>query len=287
LIAQSIDTNSDMTTGFARRIIASSGISLSDLMERSPRQAQAGTSPGAHGAPLPPRWPTLWLAVCLSMGSAIALGLARFSYALLLPPMKSDLGWSFAQAGAMNTANALGYLLGALAFPRLSRRWPAGALFIGGCGATALLMAATGVLSDTNALFAQRVATGIASAFIFVSGRVLTARLATSSPRDAGLILGLYYGGPGWGIVASALLVPATLERAAHGWQTSWFGLAVACVVLSLVAAVGARRVEKQHVLRTSASGTAASAQRPTPMLRYAFALEAAMGSSASATSVT
>ena len=60
---------------------------------------------------------TLVLAAGLSFGSAIALGLTRFSYALLLPAMKADLGWNFAQAGAMNTANALGYLLGALAFP--------------------------------------------------------------------------------------------------------------------------------------------------------------------------
>ena len=71
------------------------------------------------------RFPTLMLAAGLSLGSAIALGLARFAYALLLPSMKLDLGWSFAQAGAMNTANALGYLLGALAFPRLARRWSA------------------------------------------------------------------------------------------------------------------------------------------------------------------
>jgi predicted MFS family arabinose efflux permease len=60
----------------------------------------------------------LLLAVALSLGSAIALGLARFSYALLLPPMRLDLAWNFAQAGAMNTANAFGYLLGALAFSR-------------------------------------------------------------------------------------------------------------------------------------------------------------------------
>jgi predicted MFS family arabinose efflux permease len=58
------------------------------------------------------RLPTLALAAALSLGSAIALGFARFAYALLLPSMKLDLGWSFAEAGAMNTANALGYLLG-------------------------------------------------------------------------------------------------------------------------------------------------------------------------------
>lgn len=245
-----------MTTGFARRDI----------------------SPHDNAADSPGRWPTLWLAVSLSMGSAIALGLARFAYALLLPPMKTDLGWTFAQAGAMNTANALGYLLGALVFPRVSRRWSAGALFVGGCAATALLMAITGLLSDTNALFVQRVATGIASAFIFVSGGVLAARLATSSPRDAGLVLGLYYGGTGWGIVASALLVPVSLAsfapaHRAHGWQIAWFALALACVVLSFVAGRAACRIDGQHVLHKGSADAAAIAQRAAPMRRYAFAL--------------
>jgi hypothetical protein len=32
--------------------------------------------------------------------------------------MRADLGWSYTLAGAMNTVNALGYLLGALATPR-------------------------------------------------------------------------------------------------------------------------------------------------------------------------
>ena len=142
--------------------------------------------------PTPNRMETLWLAVALSLGSAIALGLARFAYALLLPAMKLDLGWSFAQAGAMNTANALGYLLGALAFPRLSRGASTAALFVAGCIATALLMAVSGMLVDTHALLTLRVMTGVSSALIFVSGGVLAARLASSRPRDAGLVLGLY-----------------------------------------------------------------------------------------------
>jgi len=50
----------------------------------------------------------------LAMGPAVALGLGRFAYALLLPAMRADLGWSYAVAGAMNTANAIGYLIGAL-----------------------------------------------------------------------------------------------------------------------------------------------------------------------------
>ena len=45
---------------------------------------------------------------------------ALFAYALLLPPMRADLAWSYTTAGAMNTVNAVGYLAGALMAPRAS-----------------------------------------------------------------------------------------------------------------------------------------------------------------------
>jgi predicted MFS family arabinose efflux permease len=200
------------------------------------------------------RLPTLMLAAALSLGSAIALGLARFAYALLLPSMKLDLGWSFAEAGAMNTANALGYLLGALAFPRLARRWSAGTLFGAGCAATVLLMAGSGLFADTHSLLTLRVLTGVSSAAIFISGGVLAARLASARPRDAGLVLGLYYGGTGWGIVASSVLVPLTIFNVAHGWQYAWFALAAACAAFAAIAIGTARKIDSVHA---TASATA------------------------------
>jgi predicted MFS family arabinose efflux permease len=209
------------------------------------------------------RLPTLLLAAALSLGSAIALGLARFAYALLLPSMKLDLGWSFAQAGAMNTANALGYLLGALVFPRLARRWSAGALFAGGCVLTALLMAGSGLTAGTHALLTLRVITGASSAAIFIGGGVLAARLASTRPRDAGLVLGLYYGGTGWGIVASSLLVPVTILDVAHGWQFAWFALAVACALFAAVAIGASRRIERAHLSAASVAGVADVANPP------------------------
>ena len=63
-------------------------------------------------SPGPARW--VAVALALSLGAAVSLGITRFAYALLLPPMRADLGWSYSLAGAMNTVNALGYLLGAL-----------------------------------------------------------------------------------------------------------------------------------------------------------------------------
>ncbi|CAB3732968.1 hypothetical protein LMG27174_05982 [Paraburkholderia rhynchosiae] len=203
------------------------------------------------------RFPTLMLAAALSLGSAIALGLARFAYALLLPSMKLDLGWTFAQAGAMNTANALGYLLGALAFPRLARQWRADRLFVAGCVATAFLMAGSGLLADTDSLLVLRVITGASSAAIFISGGVLAARLASARPRDAGLVLGLYYGGTGWGIVASSVLVPLTIVERVHGWQFAWFALAAACAVFAAAAVGAARKIEGLHAVAAPAAQSA------------------------------
>ena len=73
----------------------------------------------------------LALALALSIAAVVSLGITRFSYGLLLPPMRDDLGWSYSLAGLMNTANALGYLVGALSTPYWIRRRGAGALLLG------------------------------------------------------------------------------------------------------------------------------------------------------------
>ena len=66
--------------------------------------------------------PNPWLTVCaLSLGPVVGNGFARFGYALLLPAMKLDMVWSFTQAGWINTAHAIGYLVGAVLSPSLER----------------------------------------------------------------------------------------------------------------------------------------------------------------------
>ena len=80
-----------------------------------PAPAAGAHAPGPHAQESPGEKPRdIWFAaLALSLGAAVSLGLARFSYALLLPPMRADLGWSYFTAGAMNTVNAAGYLAGA------------------------------------------------------------------------------------------------------------------------------------------------------------------------------
>jgi len=185
-------------------------------------------------------------ALALSLGTAVALGVARFSYALLLAPMRADLGWPYLVAGGMNTGNALGYLLGALATPLLMRRFLAHRVLIAGAFATALLSFLPALTTDTLLQLLLRMVTGVSSALIFVSGGLLVSRLAAMHGHRAGLLLGLYYGGTGLGIVAASLLVPpvmaaAAAHGAAHPWQWAWLLLGTLALVASLVMAGPAR----------------------------------------------
>jgi predicted MFS family arabinose efflux permease len=189
----------------------------------------------------------LGVATALALGAAISLGLARFSYALLLPAMRADLGWSYFTAGAMNTANAAGYLAGALLTQRALRRFDARALLLAGGWVAAVLLALHGLVTDDGILYALRTATGVASAATFVCGGLLAARLAQLAPAagrtpSAGLVLGLYYGGTGLGIIVSALLVPPLAARGAdHAWQGAWLALGAVALGATAVMAAATR----------------------------------------------
>ena len=138
----------------------------------------------------------LWTALTLALGAAVSLGLARFSYAMLLPPMRSDLGWTYFVAGAMNALNALGYMVGAWAAPRWMRRWGVHSTLVGGGSVAAVALALHGLTQDTILLAGLRGLTGIASAAMFVAGGVLAARLSVRPVHgpslSPGLVLGIF-----------------------------------------------------------------------------------------------
>ena len=173
----------------------------------------------------------LWgQALILSLGAAVSLGVTRFAYGLLLPPMRESLEWSYTLAGAMNTANAAGYLLGALLMPRLLRRWPPGSVLRMGMALAALFMALSGFVTDAGMLMVQRLLAGWASALVFVTGGLLAARLAQQRPQQGGWLIGLYYGGTGWGIVVSTWVVPWVLTVPSD-WPRAWWVLACTCAL--------------------------------------------------------
>ncbi|WP_249931264.1 YbfB/YjiJ family MFS transporter [Ramlibacter sp. 2FC] len=202
----------------------------------------------SHAAPATSPRTLIVLALALSLGAAVSLGITRFAYGLLLPPMRADLGWSYTLAGAMNTVNALGYLLGALATPALLRHLDAARLLLGGALLASLFMALSGFFTAAAPLLLQRLLAGVASAFIFIAGGLLAARLGVLAPGRAGLLLGLYYGGTGWGIALSALGVPAALTAARalpHGWTWAWWVLAAACLAATALLWGPVRRLQR------------------------------------------
>ncbi|MDM0046050.1 YbfB/YjiJ family MFS transporter [Variovorax dokdonensis] len=210
------------------------------------------------------------VALALSLAAACALGFSRFSYGLLLPPMREDLGWSYLLAGTMNTANALGYFLGALATPALMRRLGVWRLLIAGAVLAGVFMLMSGTVTDTAALLVQRVCAGMASAFTFIAGGVLSARLGSMHSSRAGFLIGLYYGGTGIGIALSALFVPPALHAAeahgaAHAWQWPWFALGSACLLATVLMATPSKAIGEAPAAR--------GAESHFPIGRFAFGL--------------
>lgn len=222
----------------------------------------------------------LWVALMLSLAAAVSLGITRFAYGLLLPLMRQDLHWTYALAGSMNTANALGYLVGALSAPWLMRTQGTPQVLVGGSLMAAVFMAATGFFLHPTPLLGLRFLAGIASAWVFVAAGVLAARLGVWHPQRSGLLLGTVYGGVGWGIVLSALAVPAVLQwhaKQAHTWTWAWWWLALACAAAALMLIWPARWFHKQDAPKppqgTDPQATPAPNTAPVPLYRLSFAL--------------
>ena len=180
----------------------------------------------------------LLLALALSLGTAAAVGLARFAYALLLPAMKADLEWSYALAGGMNAANAAGYLLGAIVAAPVMARVGTKRAFVGTLLLTALSLLFSGVPSGYFALAALRFVSGASGAVVFIAGGVLASHLASAKPDElgespaVGTALAVYFSGGGLGILVSGLGVPALLELGPAGaWRWAWAGLGVAALI--------------------------------------------------------
>ena len=150
---------------------------------------------------------------------ATAIGIGRFVYTPILPPMIDALGLSKAQAGLIASANFLGYLIGALlaAMPTLpgSRRlWLLCALTV-----SSLTTAAMGLSGTIPTFLMLRFVGGAASAFVLIiASTVVLERLARVGRSG---LSALHFAGVGSGIAVSAVLVAAML-RLDHDWRSLW-----------------------------------------------------------------
>lgn len=183
----------------------------------------------------PPDAHAVRLILTLSLAATVGLGIGRFAYALVLPDMRDDLGWSYSAAGFMNTINAVGYLAGALMASRLIRLVGWSAAIRGGTVACVAALALCALTGNFFALSLARLVLGVGAAAGFVAGGALAAMVAQSRPERANFLLSLFYAGPGIGILASGLIAPYTLAHFGPGsWWIVWWAMALLSAAMTI-----------------------------------------------------
>ena len=161
----------------------------------------------------------------------VGIGLARFAYTPLIPPLITEGWFAPAQAAYLGAANLAGYLAGAL----VARRMAAAA------GSTPVLRAM--MVLATAAFFACAFPISFFWFFLWRFGAGLAggALMALAAPSvlsripagRRGLAGGIIFTGVGLGIAASGSLVPALLRL---GLFETWCGLGALSLILTLLA---------------------------------------------------
>jgi predicted MFS family arabinose efflux permease len=173
----------------------------------------------------------------LGVGLSVAAshGIGRFGYALLLPAMRESLGWTYLQASWMNTANAFGYIFGAVIGYVLLGRVRVTTLFPAGLLLTVCCVLLTGAASDFAWLFTMRLVSGIGTAWAFSCGGTLVTQMYVDDPKLRGYAGGVFFGCAGLGMVLTALTVaPMTELQGAGAWRAGWVALGAVSVLLAI-----------------------------------------------------
>jgi len=161
---------------------------------------------------------------------ALAMGIGRFAYTALLPSLRAGLGFDAAAAGAIASANLVGYLCGVLWARHTPHGGPRRWLVRLGLLLAVATTGGAALLSGPLAWGALRFATGVASGLVFV---LISAGVLESLPPGDEGHAGILYSGVGAGIALSgtlaALLPPAP-------WQQPWLVLGAVGLVLALPA---------------------------------------------------
>jgi predicted MFS family arabinose efflux permease len=197
-------------------------------------------SGAAPSADIPPRiagLPTSLIAwACV--GIALHVGVARFTYGIMLPGLQRDLVLSYAAGGALNSTHLLGFLLGTLLAPRIGARLGmtrlscrAHLLVAAGALLCAIAPSGGGVVSLLP-LAVGRLATGLGAGAGMVAIMVLVFAAVPAAARAS--ISAIVFAGMGIAVVVSGAASPWLVETTL-GWRLA-FALAAA---LALCLAVG------------------------------------------------
>ncbi|WP_373376700.1 YbfB/YjiJ family MFS transporter [Cupriavidus nantongensis] len=184
--------------------------------------------------------------------SLVAIGLARFAYTTLVPPLIQANWFPAAQTVTLGAANFAGYLAGALLGRPLVSVWSNRTVLRGLMLAATVAFFACAWPLSVAWFFAWRFASGLAGGGIMVL--VATSILPHIPVPRRGLVMGTIFLGLGLGIAASGTLVPSLLE---FGLRETWLGLGALSLALTALSWFG---WPGQLPQAAASAGTAANA---------------------------
>ncbi len=160
--------------------------------------------------------------------SLVAIGLARFAYTPLIPPMIQAHWFAASEVAYLGAANLAGYLIGALSGRAMGRyAHPVWMLRLMMLLASISFIACAFPLSDVW-FFCWRLLSGVAGGvtMVLVSGVVLP----TVPVHRRGLASGAIFLGIGVGVVFSGTVVPVTLQTSL---RATWITIGIAASILT------------------------------------------------------
>lgn len=162
--------------------------------------------------------------------SLVGIGLARFAYTPLIPPMIEAHWFAAKDVIYLGAANLVGYLIGALVGRPAARRYGARPTLRAMMLLTSVAFFACAYPLSVGWFFGWRLMSGISGGIIMVLAATTVLPHVPASRR--GMASGAIFLGIGVGIAASGTLVPLLLDM---GMRATWLGLGVLSLLLSVV----------------------------------------------------
>jgi MFS family permease len=176
------------------------------------------------------------LAVTLLLAAVIAAtyGFGVYLFPVILPQMKQDIGFNYAQAGYITAARQLANVAMALLSGLAAARFGAARVMLAATALSAIDLAGLSFVHNTWMMGAALVTLNACAAATWVPMMALIAPLIDE--RHQAKAIGVIGSGTNYGVLLNGLMAPALL--ASWGWRSVWLVSAVLTAALSVVIAL-------------------------------------------------
>jgi MFS family permease len=163
----------------------------------------------------------------------VTVGVARFSYSLLLPIMQDSAGLTESDGGWLATTNFMGYMLGVIlasSLHNLNYKYNLHRVYL----ILSIVTSAAMVMTTDIIIWAVlRFIAGVcASGGLIIASGLILKWLVKNNHRAE---LGIHFSGAGLSIIVTSLLVDVMVTMSAN-WQQQWLALAIMAAIVTIPA---------------------------------------------------